>query len=112
MGAFGLAEPRLLMLAILDNDKILPEALVGHVIAGVETYLGRSVAMVYQFEKDEGSSDWSEVNSGLQAIVENWCRSIGLDEIMIMAETKSRARLFKYFGYKDGPVLMRRKFDG
>jgi hypothetical protein len=111
-GAFGTGDPRYQIVAILDDEKTLPEALVGHVVSGVETYLGRSVCMVYQFEKDSGESGWKEMNHVLQAIVEGWCRAIGLDEIMIMAETESRGRLFQYFGYEKGPVLMRRKFDG
>ena len=113
--AFGGGSEAGLLIAILDDDARLPGALVGHVACGVETYLGRSVCMVYQFEKDKHDGDpseWKTLNHSIQAIVDNWCRSIGLDEIMIMAETESRARLFKYFGYQPGPVLMRRKFDG
>lgn len=112
---FGTGAEAGLLIAILDDEKTLPDALVGHVACGVETYLGRSVCMVYQFEKDRNNgnkSEWQTLNHAIQAIVDNWCRSIGLDEIMIMAETESRARLFKFFGYKPGPVLMRRKFDG
>jgi hypothetical protein len=110
--AFGLGDPRYQIIAILDDEKVLPEALVGHVVSGVETYLGRSVCMVYQIEKDKTEGSWKEMNHALQAIIESWCKAIGLDEIMIMAETESRGRLFQYFGYEKGPVLMRRKFDG
>jgi hypothetical protein len=111
-GAFGIGDRRYVVIALVEDDEPLPDCIVGHVAAGVETYLGRSVCMVYQFEKDESGGDWAGLNRSLQALLENWCRSIGLDEIMIMAETVSRGRLFKRFGYEPGPVLMRRKFDG
>lgn len=115
-GAFGTKDQRALMIAILDDEKTLPEALVGHVACGVETYLGRSVCMVHQFEKektpDQDKEAMKTLNYSIQALIDNWCHAIGLDEIMIMAETESRARLFKFFGYKPGPVLMRRKFNG
>jgi len=110
-GAFGMGDTRYVTIALVE-DEPLPDCIVGHVVAGVEMYLGRSVCMVYQFEKDESDGDWSGLNRSIQALLENWCRSIGLDEIMIMAETMSRGRLFKRFGYEPGPVLMRRKFDG
>lgn len=111
-GAFGMGDQRYQIVAIMDDEKEMPEALVGHMVSGVETYLGRSVCMVYQLEKDNAEGDWKAMNHSLQGIVEVWCKSIGLDEIMIMAETESRGRLFGYFGYEKGPVLMRRKFDG
>jgi hypothetical protein len=111
-GAFGMGDPRYVVIALVEEGEPLPDAIVGHVVAGVETYLGRSVCMVYQFEKDDTTEEWPELNRSLQALLENWCRSIGLDEIMIMAETMSRGRLFRQFGYEMGPVLMRRKFDG
>lgn len=111
--AFGMGDNRVLMVALLDEDAGSAEdVIIGHIVAGVEQYLGRNVAMVYQFERDVSDSDWVENNAYLQNIVETWASSIGLDEIMIMAETMSRGRLFRQFGYTMGPVLMRRKFDG
>lgn len=110
--AFGTHSPHMLMIAIMKDDQDnVSDALVGHIVAGVETFLGRSVGMVYQFERD-AVEDWKEINRSLQVLVDTWARSIGLDEIMAMAESDSRARLFGYFGYERGPVLLRRKFDG
>ncbi|MCK5481314.1 MAG: hypothetical protein KAJ06_09210 [Gammaproteobacteria bacterium] len=111
-GAFGTEDARGLMIAILDDERQLPEALVGHVACGVETYLGRNTCMVYQFEKDESNGDWKTLNNSIQALIDSWCHTLGLDEIMIMAESDSRAKLFNYYGYERGPVLMRRKFNG
>lgn len=111
--AFGSRLSEVLMLAVLEDDKeSVAEALVGHLVAGVEEYLGRRVAMIYQFEKTGSSADWRETNRSIQAMVDMWARNGGLDEIMAMAETDSRAKLFAQFGYVRGPVLLRRKFNG
>ena len=111
--AFGSHLPEVLMLAILnDGQENISEALVGHVVAGVETYLGRRVGMVYQFEKSGNDPGWRELNKSIQVMVDMWARNGGLDEIMAMAETDSRAKLFAQFGYVRGPVLLRRKFNG
>jgi hypothetical protein len=111
--AFGSRVAEVLMLAILRDDKeTMAEALVGHVVAGVEQYLGRRVGMVYQFEKTGSDPEWREINKSIQAMVDMWARNGGLDEIMAMAETDSRAKLFAQFGYVRGPVLLRRKFNG
>jgi len=110
--AFGAGLNNMMLgLAIVDSDAEWGSALVGHVLCGVETYLGKSVVMVYQFAKEAGTSeDWREVNKGIQALIDSWCQSIGCREIMAMAETASRARLFRQFGYSEGPVLLRRSF--
>lgn len=111
--AFGSHLPEILMLAIMKDDgENIEDAMVGHVVAGVETYLGRRTGMVYQFEKTGADSGWTETNKTVQAMVDLWARQGGLDEIMAMAETDSRAKLFGYFGYVRGPVLLRRKFNG
>ena len=107
--AFGLGSNEMLGLAIVPDDSC---QLAGHVICGVETYLGETVCMVYQFEKKDGSEDdWRELNKSIQVIIDNWCHNLGLKEIMAMAETRSRGRLFRQFGYNEGPVLMRRRFE-
>lgn len=110
--AFGSGLSNVMLgIAIVDSDAEWGNAVVGHVLCGVETYLGKTVCMVYQFAKESGTSEeWREVNKAIQAIVDNWCLSIGLDEIMAMAESPSRARLFRQFGYGIGPVLLRRTF--
>jgi len=110
--AFGTNHPSVLVIAILDDEAVLPDALVGHLIAGKETYLGREVGMVYQFEKTGTNEGWKDMNKAISAMVDLWARNQGLDEIMAMVETESRTKLFSYFGYTRGPVLMRRKFDG
>jgi hypothetical protein len=111
--AFGSHLPEMLMLVILeDNKDNLAEAVVGHVVAGVETFLGRRVGMIYQFEKTGSDPDWREMNKSIQAMIDLWARNGGLNEIMAMAETDSRAKLFAQFGYVRGPVLLRRKFNG
>ena len=90
--AFGSHLPEILMLAILNDDKDnIAEALVGHVVAGVETYLGRRFGMVYQFEKTGSDPGWREMNKSIQAMVDMWARQGQLDEIMAMAETDSRS---------------------
>jgi hypothetical protein len=111
---FGTKHPSILIIAILQDDKAnLDEALAGYIVAGEESYLGRKTGMIYQFEKRGGEdADWVELNKSLGAMVDLWARSNGLDEIMAMAETDSRARLFHMFGYQRGPVLLRRKFNG
>lgn len=112
MTAFGAGVPEFLTIAVLDGDKpTIGEAVVGHVVAGVESLLGKNVAMVYQFEKSGGGdSEWQEVNTQINTLVELWARRLGLDEILAMAQSDSRARLFGYYGYERGPVLVRRKF--
>ena len=107
--AFGAGLNEMLGIALVDEDAEHGH-LAGHVICGVETYLGRTVCMVYQFNKKSGSGDWDELNKGIQALIDSWCHNLGLDEIMAMAETESRGRLFSLFGYEKGPVLMRRRF--
>lgn len=108
--AFGLGSNEMLGIAIVDPEK--PAEIAGHVIAGVEGYLGEQVCMVYQFNKKSGTSEaWTSVNKAIQAIVDNWCHTLGLKEIMAMAESKSRGRLFRQFGYTEGPVLMKRRFQ-
>jgi hypothetical protein len=52
------------------------------------------------------------MNKSIQAMIDLWARNGGLNEIMAMAETDSRAKLFAQFGYVRGPVLLRRKFNG
>lgn len=107
--AFGAGMNEMLGIAIVDDDEI--GQLAGHVICGVETYLGKQVCMVYQFNKKSGTSDdWQHLNKAIQALIDNWCHNLGLPEIMAMAETESRGRLFGLFGYSKGPVLMRRRF--
>ena len=109
--AFGAGLNAMLGIAIVD-DEGQPGSLAGHVICGLETYLGKQVCMVYQFHKESGTSDdWRELNKGLQALIDNWCHTLGLKEIMAMAETPSRARLFQQFGYGPGPTLLRRRFE-
>jgi hypothetical protein len=111
--AVGSHLPEVLMLVILDDSKEnVSEALVGHVVAGVETFLGRRVGMVYQFEKTGNDPGWRDMNKSIQAMIDLWARNGGLDEILAMAETDSRAKLFAQFGYVRGPVLLRRKFNG
>jgi hypothetical protein len=107
--AFGAGFNAMLGIAIVDSDE--PGQLAGHVICGQEQYLGKKVCMVYQFNKESGTSeDWRALNKGIQALIDNWCHNCGLDEIMAMAESESRGRLFRLFGYEKGPVLMRRRF--
>jgi len=109
--AFGVALNEMLGIAIIDSEAP-PGTLAGHVICGLETYLGKQACMVYQFHKESGTSDdWRELNKGLQALIDNWCHTLGLKEIMAMAETPSRARLFQQFGYGPGPTLLRRRFE-
>ena len=111
--AFGSRLPEILMLVILEDDKDnLAEAVVGPVVAGVETFLGRRVGMVYQFEKIGVDPGWRDMNRTIQAMIDLWARNGGLDEILAMAETDSRAKLFAQFGYVRGPILLRRKFNG
>lgn len=107
--AFGASIREMLGIAIIKDDEI--GQLAGHVICGVETYLGQSACMVYQFSKESGTdADWVETNKAIQALIDNWCLGLDLPEILAMAETKSRGRLFRQFGYTEGPVLMRRRF--
>lgn len=107
---FGAGFQEMLGLAIVSDDK--PGELAGHVICGVEEYLGKKSCMVYQFHKESGTSDdWRELNKSIQALVDQWCHSLGLVEILAMAESESRARLFRHFGYQSGPVLLRRRFE-
>jgi hypothetical protein len=107
--AFGAGINEMLGLAIVPDDEV--GHLAGHVICGVETYLGQTACMVYQFSKESGTdADWFETNKAIQALIDNWCHGLGIVEIMAMAETKSRGRLFRSFGYTEGPVLMRRRF--
>jgi len=112
--AFGSSIPEVLMIAILKDDQgNINDALVGHLVAGVESFMGRRVGLVYQFEKSgEPDPGWRDMNITVQTLVDLWARKGGLDEIMAMAETNSRAKLFSQFGYAKGPVLLRRKFDG
>jgi len=107
--AFGAALPQMLGIAIV-SDEAQPGELAGHVVCGVETYLGRQVCMVYQFNKADSDADWKETNKAIQVLVDQWCHTLGLPEIMALAETESRGRLFELFGYVKGPVMMRRKF--
>ena len=107
--AFGAGINEMLGIAIIEDDKV--GVVAGHVICGVETYLGQTACMVYQFSRESGTdADWVETNKAIQALIDNWCHGLGLVEIMAMAETKSRGRLFRAFGYTEGPVLMRRRF--
>jgi hypothetical protein len=107
--AFGAGLKEMMGIAIVDSDE--PGQLAGHVICGQEQYLGKRVCMVYQFNKESGTSeDWRELNKGIQALIDNWCHGCELQEIMAMAESESRGRLFRLFGYEKGPVLMRRRF--
>lgn len=107
---FGAGFPDMFGIAIVDDEK--PGELCGHVICGVEEYLGAKACMVYQFNKVAGTSaDWVNLNKSIQAQIDQWCHSLGLTEIMAMAESESRGRLFKAFGYVPGPVLMRRRFE-
>ena len=107
--AFGAGLNEMLGLAIIKDDEV--GQLAGHVICGVEEYLGQASCMVYQFSKESGTdADWVETNKAIQALIDNWCHGLGIGEIMAMAETKSRGRLFRAFGYTEGPVLMRRRF--
>ena len=109
--AFGLGSNQMLALAIADVDGP-PGELSGHVICGLETYLGKQVCMVYQFHKESGTSDeWRDLNRSIQVMIDNWCHNLGMKEIMAMAETESRGRLFKQFGYTAGPMLLRRRFS-
>lgn len=108
--AFGAELKEMLCIAILKDDEV--GQLAGHVICGVETYLGKSACMVYQFSKESGTDeDWIATNKTIQALIDQWCHDLGLNEILAMAETKSRGRLFRQFGYVEGPVLMRRRFQ-
>ena len=110
---FGSGDTRMLGLALLDKSEGKPD-LVGHLLAGCESYLGVPHGVVYQFSKDKGVDFLKTSNEEGQSpyvmmryMVESWARAMGINSIYALVEGPARAKLFGWFGFDDNMRIVK-----
>jgi len=113
---FGANDPRMLGIAVVQEEGGKPEV-VGHLLAGLETYLGAPVGMVYQFSKDKGKSfikardDRDESGTApfemMHYMVQAWCRGHEVTQCYALVEGAARTKLFGWFGFDDNMRIVR-----
>jgi hypothetical protein len=109
---FGSGDHRMLGIALIDRSDERP-SVVGHLLAGQETYLGQPVGMVYQFSKDKGK-DYLKSDDGekspyllMRQMLEYWCRGHGIQQCYGLVDGAARAKLFGWFGFDDNMRIVR-----
>ncbi|HUV74217.1 MAG TPA: hypothetical protein VMW79_07905 [Anaerolineae bacterium] len=105
---FAAGDPRMLGLALMEvaNGDV---KMVGHLIAGVDTYHGVSTAVIYQYEKDNFDEDVQGTNDLVQSVVDTWALGLGLHEVSALATSQGRAKHFERWGYRYSATLVTRR---
>lgn len=109
---FGAGDQRMLGIGIVSKDSDHPR-LVGHLLAGCETYLGQPCGMLYQFSKDKGEDfikgDDPENHPYIvmRHLLDIWARSLGIQQVYALVDGPARAKLFGWFGFDDNMRIVR-----
>ena len=110
--AFCAESPIMLGIALMDGSGVMR----GHCVAAVETFAGKSQAVVHQLAKDKGFDNTSTETTGeVTAAVEAWAtmaaNRIGapITHVLVSVRSEGRERLFMRQGYEKGPRLMRKE---
>lgn len=103
---FGAGTGRLYGISLVDEETKIR----GSLLAGVEVYRARyPYAMVYQWERDKGLEEPTEVTHTCLQLLEGWARLHQLPRIRGLAETPSRMRLFRMIGFAEGPIVINKE---
>lgn len=105
---FAAGDARMLGLLLFEGEPD-SRSLVGHLIAGVDTYHGVPTAVIYQYEKDTKDQDSQSTNDLVQSVVDTWALGLGLRDISALATSKGRAKHFERWGYRYSATLVTRR---
>ena len=115
---FGSGDQRMLGIGIMEHQSEKdPPKLVGHLLAGCESYLGAPHGVVYQFSKDKGKEyikgDDPENHSYIvmRQMLDYWARGNGISQIYALVEGAARAKLFGWFGFDDNMRIVRMSLE-
>lgn len=110
--AFCAGSPIMLGIALMDDQGVMR----GHCVASIETFAGKSQAVVHQLAKDQGFDHSPEQTTAeVDAVVAAWAAmasgitGANITHVMISVKDAGRERLFTRQGYKKGPRLMRKE---
>jgi hypothetical protein len=111
---FGSGDERMLGIGIIERQKEDdPPKLVGHLLAGCESYLGAPHGVVYQFSKDKGT-DFVKGDDPdnhpyivMRHMLDYWGRGNNIDQIYALVDGPARAKLFGWFGFDDKMRIVR-----
>jgi hypothetical protein len=102
----------MLGIALIDDKGVMR----GHCLAAIETFAGKSQAVVHQLAKDKGFDETpAETTAEVQSAVEAWAimaanrLNTTIAHVLVSAKGAGRERLFEAQGYKKGPRLMRKE---
>lgn len=94
-----------------------PPVMVGHFLAGCESYLGAPHGVVYQFSKDKGQ-DYIKGDDPenhpyivMRQMLDYWARGNGINQIYALVEGAARAKLFGWFGFDDNMRIVRMSLE-
>lgn len=106
---FAAGDARMLGLLMVEGDGPENYEIVGHLIAGVDTYHGVPTAVIYQYEKDKKDGDVQGTNDLVQSVVDTWALGLGLREVSALATSQGRAKHFQRWGYRYSATLVTRR---
>jgi len=106
---FGSGAGRFFGLSLVDDEA---QKVRGTLFAGIEIYRARyPYGMVYQWERDRGIEEPTELTHTCLQMLEGWARLHQLPRIRGLAETPSRVRLFRMVGFSEGPVIINKELS-
>jgi hypothetical protein len=114
---FGSGDQRMIGIGILEpQEGDAPPKLVGHLLAGVESYLGAPHGIVYQFSKDKGAKYDGDLDSDhpyivMRHMLDHWARGHQISQIYALVEGPARAKLFGWFGFDDKMRIVRMNLE-
>jgi len=101
---FAAGDARMFATLLIHDERV-----VGHVVAGVDTYHGVPTAVIYQYEKDITDEDSQNTNDQVQSALDTWALGLGLSEISALATSPGRAKHFEHWGYRYSATLVTRR---
>ena len=106
--AFGGGDPRAFLCAIIDGEE---KCIAGHMVAGVETYLGEPTGFIHQWEIDKGlpPDELEKIRATIDAMMMTWATGLNLKSMTAMALDEARAKVFKRHRFNRFAVLVKRR---